>query len=152
MGLPNAKNPSPIIARSRLPLVWRKDPCEKFVLGLVDLTPNPLAISVGFEVIKIIHEKGFLEKVDNNARYLWNKLKEFEKKFNEIIEVRGAGFLLGIKTKSNHIEINELLQKNGLLCLTASENIIRIAPPLIIDISEIDVGLHIIEKTLADYK
>ena len=113
---------------------------------------NPLAISVGFEVIKIIHEKGFLETVDNNARYLWNKLKEFEKKFNEIIEVRGAGFLLGIKTKSNNTEINELLQKNGLLCLTASENIIRIAPPLIIDISEIDAGLHIIEKTLADYK
>ena len=113
---------------------------------------NPLAISVGFEVIKIIHEKGFLEKVDNNARYLWNKLKEFEKKFNEIIEVRGAGLLLGIKTKSNNIEINKLLQKNGLLCLTASENIIRIAPPLIIDISEIDAGLHIIDKTLADYK
>ena len=44
-------------------------------------------------------------------RYLWMKLKELEKKFDEILEVRGAGLLLGLKTKSNNLEINNLLTK-----------------------------------------
>ena len=70
-----------------------------------------------------------------------------EKEFDEIIEIRGAGFLLGIKTKSSNLKINKLLEKNGLLCVPASDNIIRLAPPLIINKNEIDEGLQIINKT-----
>ena len=111
---------------------------------------NHLAISVGIEVIKILLEKNFMSEVDKNARYLWKKLKQLECEFNEIIEVRGAGLLLGIKTKSNNLVINSLLSKNGLLCVPAGDNVIRLAPPLIINKSEIDEGLHIIKKTLSD--
>ena len=60
---------------------------------------NPLAIAVGTAVINEITSKGFLEKVDKVARYLWNKLIALQRDFDEIVEVRGAGLLLGIKTK-----------------------------------------------------
>ena len=113
---------------------------------------NPLAVSIGIEVIKMLTEKNFLKEVYNNSKYLWNKLKEFEKKYSEIIEVRGAGLLLGIKTKSSNIMINNLLLKNKLVCILADDNVIRIAPPLIITKQEIDEGLQIIEKTLIEYK
>ena len=108
---------------------------------------NPLAVSVGVEVINILLSKGFLNDVDKKARYLWSQLKNFEKKYDEIIEVRGAGLLLGIKTKSNNIKISNLFIENGLLCVPASDNIIRLAPPLIVSISEIDKALQIIDKT-----
>ena len=111
---------------------------------------NPLAVAVGIEVIKIITADGFLNSVDSNARLLWNKLKELEKKFDEIIEIRGAGYLLGIKTKSNNTEINNLFTKNGLLCVTAADNIIRISPPIIVNKKEINEALQIIEKTLKE--
>ena len=111
---------------------------------------NPLAVSVGIEVIKIMTEDGFLERVDKNSRYLWSKLKEFEKIYNEIIEVRGAGLLLGIKTKIENNKFNDLLTKNGLLCITASDNIVRLAPPLIVEKNEIDEALQIIEKTIKE--
>ena len=75
-------------------------------------------------------------------------LKELQKENNEILEVRGAGFLIGIKTKSNNLEINNILTKNGLLCVPAADNIIRLAPPLIISKNEINEGLQIIKKTL----
>ena len=82
------------------------------------------------------------------ARYFWKKLKHLEENCNEILEIRGAGLLLGIKTKSNNIKINEQLTKNGLLCLVAGDNIIRLAPPLIVKKNEINQALQIIEKTL----
>ena len=113
---------------------------------------NPLAISVGKEVIKILLEDNFLEKVDKKSRYIWKKLKELENNYAEILEVRGAGLLLGIKTKSNNLEINNLFAKNFLLCVPASDNIIRLAPPLTITEDEIDNGIHIIENTLNDIK
>jgi len=111
---------------------------------------NPLAISVGKEVIKILLEDNFLEKVDKKARYFWKKLKELQSNYEEIIEIRGAGLLLGIKTKSNNLEINNLLTKNFLLCVPAGDNIIRLAPPLTITEDEIDNGILIFEKTLKD--
>lgn len=112
---------------------------------------NPLAISVGKEVIKIMLEKGFFEKVDKVARYFWNQLKKLEKDYIEIIEIRGAGLLLGMKTKSNNIKINQLFTKNGLLCVPADDNIIRIAPPLIVTETEVDEAIKIIEKVLKDF-
>ena len=111
---------------------------------------NPLAISVGKEVIKILLEDNFLEKVDQKSRYLWRKLKELEKNYEEIVEIRGAGLLLGIKTKSSNLEINNLFTKNFLLCVPAGDNVIRLVPPLTVTENEIDSAIHIVEKTLKD--
>ena len=113
---------------------------------------NPLAMSVGLSVIKEIKTKGFLEKVDNVARYLWSKLEDLEKKFEEIEEIRGVGLLLGIKTKTNNIKINELLTKNGLLTVPASDNITRLAPPLILKNKDVDQAIEIIDKVFKDIK
>ena len=108
---------------------------------------NSLAVSVGLAVINEILKEGFLKKVDNISRYLWNKLKLLEKKFSNILEIRGAGLLLGIKTKTDHIEISNLLIKNGLLNVPAKDSTIRLAPPLIITEKEVDEALIILEKT-----
>ena len=99
---------------------------------------NPLAVAVGKAVIEEMMQKGFFEKVEKIARYLWNKLKLLEKNYNEIEEVRGAGLLLGIKTRKNNLEIIKLFTQNGLLTVPADDNIIRLAPPLIILKKEVD--------------
>ena len=111
---------------------------------------NPLAVAVGKAVIEEMMQKGFFEKVEKIARYLWNKLKLLEKNYNEIEEVRGAGLLLGIKTRKNNLEIIKFFTKNGLLTVPADDNIIRLAPPLIILKKEVDEAIDIIEKTLQE--
>ena len=109
---------------------------------------NPLAMSVGREVLKIISSKKFLKNVDNISRYFWEKLKKLEVDHDEIIEVRGAGLLLGIKTKQNNVIISNLLKKNKLLNVPAGDNVIRLAPPLIINKKLVDHAIDIIDKTL----
>ena len=113
---------------------------------------NPLATSVGIEVIKILLEKNFMKEIDSKARYLWFELQKIKKDYKEIIEVRGAGLLIGIKFKSNNFTINNLFQKNGLLCIPASDNVIRLAPPLVLTKKDIDKALQIIEKSLKELK
>jgi acetylornithine/N-succinyldiaminopimelate aminotransferase len=108
---------------------------------------NPLAISVGREVLKIISNKKFLKKVDYISRYLWKNLKKIEKKYDDIIEVRGAGLLLGIKTRQNNVMISNILKKNRLLSVPAADNVIRFAPPLIISKQHADEALNIINET-----
>ena len=108
---------------------------------------NPLAVSVGREVLKIISNKNFLKNVDLTARYLWNNLKKLEKKYDDILEIRGAGLLIGIKTKKNNVIISNLLKKNRLLSVPAGDNVIRLAPPLIITKKHVDEAVHIINET-----
>ena len=109
---------------------------------------NPLAMSVGREVLSIISDKKFLKNVDMISRYFWKKLKILEKKYNEIEDIRGAGLLLGIKTKQNNVMIADILKKNKLLSVPAADNIIRLAPPLIIKKQHVDEAINIIEDTL----
>ena len=111
---------------------------------------NPLAMSVGIEVIKIILEEGFLENVIKQSNYLWNGLKSIEAKYEGVTEIRGAGLLLGIQTKMNNEKISNKLIQNKLLCVPAADNIIRLAPPLIVSKKEIDKALQIIDLTFKE--
>ena len=109
---------------------------------------NSLAVSVGKAVIEEIISEGFLEKVYKVSNYLWDNLKSLQEQYDEILDVRGAGLLLGIKTKRNNQEISKFFSDEGLLTIPASDNIIRIAPPLIITENEVDKAIKIIKNVL----
>ena len=113
---------------------------------------NPLGISVGREVLKIISDKNFLKKVDFISRYLWKNLKKMQSSYNSIVEIRGAGLLLGIKIKQNNVMVSNILKKNRLLTVPAEDNVIRLAPPLIINKKHADEALTIINKTFKNLK
>jgi len=108
---------------------------------------NPLAVSVGREVLRIISNQKFLKNVGSIARYLWKNLKKLEDCHDEIVEVRGAGLLLGIKTKQNNVRISNILKNNRLLTVPAGDNVIRLAPPLIISKKHVDDAINIIDET-----
>tara|TARA_B100002051_G_C16678429_1_gene608395 strand:- start:74 stop:1252 length:1179 start_codon:yes stop_codon:yes gene_type:complete len=111
---------------------------------------NPLSVAVGKEVLKIINTDNFLSNVDKVARYFWHQLNKLMEIYEEIVEVRGAGLLLGIKTKSENIKISTALINNKLLNVPASDNVIRFSPPLIISFVEVDEAINIIDKTLKE--
>ena len=108
---------------------------------------NPLAIAIGREVLKIISNKKFLTHVDFISRYLWKNLKQLHNNYEEILDIRGAGLLLGIKTKQNNVMISNKLKKNKLLTVPAGDNVIRLAPPLIINKLHVDQAIKILDQT-----
>ena len=108
---------------------------------------NPLATSVGNAVLDIILEKDFLKNVVDVGEYFSSELEKIKNKYPEVIEeVRGKGLLKGIKLKKENTEfLNELFQEK-LLAVKASDNVVRLLPPLIVTKDEINKAVSIIEK------
>ena len=113
---------------------------------------NPLAMSIGNAVLDIILEKGFLEKVQEIGSYFEEQLKKLQKQYSNIItDVRGKGLLRGIQIKGDSVKFLDQLFKNKMLGVKASDNVIRLLPPLIVTKKEIDEAITIIEKTIKEF-
>ena len=113
---------------------------------------NPLAMSIGNKVVDEITKKGFLNKVKKLSTYFIKNLNKLKNKYPNIIsEIRGKGFLIGIKLKINQQYFIENLFKQQLLTIKASENVVRILPPLNVKKSEINKALKIIDNVCSKY-
>jgi len=109
---------------------------------------NPLAMSVGNAVLDVVLEKDFLKRVREKSKYFYDGLSNLKKNYPKIIsEVRGVGFILGLKLLSDNNEFLERLMDNKMLAVKASENVIRLFPPLTVEKKEIDEALNKLEKT-----
>ena len=114
---------------------------------------NPLAMSVGNAVMDQILKKNFLMNVRHLSRYFIKELKIIKKKYPNIIsEVRGIGYLIGLKLNVDQTKFIEYLTQNKLLTIRAAENVVRILPPLNVKKSELDMALKIINKVCLNYK
>ena len=113
---------------------------------------NPISMVVASTVMDIIHKKSFLNKVKRNSNYFHNKLDDLKNKFPQIIkEIRGRGFLIGIQLYKDQSKFIRKLMNERLLTIRASENVIRILPPLNVKKTELDQALKILNKVCADY-
>ena len=63
--------------------------------------------------------------------------------------VRGAGLLLGLRCRVPNTELQAALRDEGLLAVTAGDNVLRMAPPLNIGKAEVDEALAILERVSA---
>ena len=113
---------------------------------------NPLACTAGKTVLNKLLEKGVLENVQTQGKYLKDKLIELKVKFEMIIDVRGYGLMLGMELNCSVKNIVVESMNKGLLLLGAGENVLRFVPPLIIGKSEIDEGLEILEGVLQQFQ
>ena len=94
---------------------------------------NPLGCAVARESLRVIREEKLVENAAERGQSFMEKLRNVRSR--HIKEVRGRGLLIGIEL---HAEAGgarrfcEELMKQGLLCKETHENVIRLAPPLII--------------------
>ena len=99
---------------------------------------NPLACAAGNCVINQITEKDLLSNASEVSSYLFSELTKLQDKYNSIVSVRGKGLLIGIEFREgiSAAGMREQLFKNDMLVSAIGRSTIRIAPPLIISISE----------------
>ena len=114
---------------------------------------NPLAMSIGNAVLDKILKKDFLRNVRKNSLFFIKELKMIQKDYPKIIkEVRGLGLLLGLQLFNDQTKFINKLMENNMLTIKASENVVRILPPLNVNKKEINLALKIIRKVCKDIK
>ena len=109
---------------------------------------NPLACAVGCEVMNNVLEDGFLENVEMMSRYFSQKMLGLLSEFPSVFEeLRGSGLMLGLKTKIENISFTNEAFNQNLLLAPASDNVVRILPPLNITKQEVDYVVKLLRKT-----
>jgi len=107
---------------------------------------GPLTCAAGLYTLERIADPDFLAAVTHKSKLLLDGLKKLSSA--AIVETRGKGLLIGVELSFPVKPVLDLALENGLIVLSAGENVLRICPPLTITEEEISSGLSILEKTL----
>lgn len=107
---------------------------------------NPLAMAVGNAVLDLMLADGFLERVREASRNLNQKLAGVSGNHPDVFDgVQGEGLLLGLKCKPPVGDVMNMAAKHGLLSVQAGNNVLRLAPPLIITDEDINEAIERLE-------
>lgn len=108
---------------------------------------NPLASAVSIAALDVLIDEDLAERANELGHYF---ITELQKINNPVIkEVRGKGLFIGMELTEHARPYCEALMKKGLLCKETHDNVIRFAPPLIIEKEELNWALERIKEVLA---
>ena len=129
---------------------------EKFAKALVPGTHgttyggNPLACTAGNAVLDVILAPGFIDDVERKGRKLGEALTQVAKDFPTVfVDARGMGLLRGLKCVVPQGTVQAACTAEGLMAITAGENVLRLAPPLVVTDSDIDQGVAMLRAAAA---
>lgn len=109
---------------------------------------TPLATAAALEVVNIISEKSFLDRVCATGRYFMDKLEKLKEKHPRVKDVRGKGLLIGLEVDKDAAFFVAELMKKGFIINGIQDKVLRFAPPLIIEEKEIDSLVEALDSLL----
>jgi len=111
---------------------------------------NPLGCAVARAALKVITDENLVGRSAELGDYFMAGLRAIESP--HVREVRGRGLLIGVEIKRESGPARpycEKLRDLGILCKETHEQVIRFAPPLVIEKQDIDWILERVKKVLA---
>lgn len=120
---------------------------------------NPVACEAAIATIELV-EDHLMQNATEVGGYLTQQMRNMMERHRLIGDVRGVGLMIGIEfvrdrvTKEKAREETDLIVQKafqkGLLLLGCGENMIRLAPPLVVDKEDADKALTILDEVLTD--
>ena len=110
---------------------------------------NPLGAAIARAALKVIVEENLIQNAAQMGEYFMDQLAEIPSR--HVKEVRGKGLLIGVELKpeaGGARRFAEALKEQGLLVKETHQNVIRFAPPLIIDRETLDWAIPRIRTVL----
>jgi predicted acetylornithine/succinylornithine family transaminase len=109
---------------------------------------GPLVCRAAEVVFDRVSQPAFLQQVAENGERLRGLLADMASP--HVVDVRGAGLLVGVELDTAAAPVMAAARERGLLIINAGENVIRLAPPLIVGPDEIDTAVGILRACLAE--
>ncbi|HIG22352.1 aspartate aminotransferase family protein [Henriciella sp.] len=114
---------------------------------------NPLAMAVGNAVWDIISDEAFLAEVRRVSGTVSQGLKSLADSHPDKVEgVTGKGLLTGLKLKSAPKPVQNACREKGLLVGVAGNNVLRLAPPLIIEDGDVRKAVSVMDEALSEWE
>ncbi len=106
---------------------------------------NPMGCAIGNAVLDRVLEPGFLEHADEMGKLLAWHLQQMAQRFPRyVVETRGKGLIAGLKITPPVRDFVARLREHKLLAVAASDNVLRLLPPLIVTKAEIEEAMDTI--------
>lgn len=117
---------------------------------------NPVAAAVSTAALEVIKEENLAQNAQELGELFREELNKFIPTCDLVVKVRGKGLLNAIvindtEESSTAWDICMALKENGLLAKPTHGNIIRFAPPLVMNREQLMDCVSIIVKTLRDF-
>ncbi len=113
---------------------------------------NALVCAAAVAVIEAIEQEKLLENAALLGQYTMDKLEQLKQKHNIIDSVRGIGFMIGVQLTGPGAEIVNKCLENGLRINCTQGTVLRFMPPMIVNKSQIDQAVDILDKVLTERK
>ncbi len=97
---------------------------------------NPLGCAVARAALRVLRDESLVERTPALGEYFMSLLRQIDSPV--IREVRGRGLWMAIELTTRARPYAEALARQGVLCKETHDTILRIAPPLVIERSDID--------------
>jgi acetylornithine/N-succinyldiaminopimelate aminotransferase len=108
---------------------------------------NPLACAAANAVLDVILAPGFLDAVVRKGKLLRDELSAVVAEYPSVFaELRGIGLILGLRCVVPVGEVQEACLAEGLLTITAGENVVRLIPPLVITEADCREAVEMIRR------
>lgn len=110
---------------------------------------NPLAAAVALEALSVLTEEGLVENARLMGDYFQDQLRKLGRE--TVRQVRGRGLLIGVELHTSAGRARpfcERLMEKGVLCKDTHDQVIRFAPPLVIQKADIDIALEAVAEVL----
>ena len=113
---------------------------------------NPLACAAGLAVLHIIDEEGLIDNARTLGDYLAVQLAALDARLSSTAGARGLGLLQGLVLADDVDPAATIaaIHAAGLLLTLAGGYVVRVSPSLNVTRDELDEGLSILAKVLAD--
>lgn len=116
---------------------------------------NPLACAVGCAAFDIINTPETMQNVLQQGKKLQAGLQELAESTGVFSQVRGQGLLLGCVMSAAYsgkaAQLMQLALQHGLLVLVAGNNVLRLAPSLLLSDADLQAGLQRLKAAITAF-
>jgi acetylornithine/N-succinyldiaminopimelate aminotransferase len=110
-------------------------------------------MAAGNAVLDIMLAQGFLERVRDMAGYMQQQLSMLLAQHPGVIaEIRGTGMMIGLKMHVPNAAFVAKLREKRMLAVGATENVVRLLPPLTVDESHIREAIAALSDACSSFE
>ncbi len=113
---------------------------------------NPFVCTAVQSVFELIEKENILQHVQEISQYLIEQLDDIVEEFDIVETRRGLGLMQGLVFKQDVKPIVKRLLADGVIVVTAGNDVLRMLPPFIIELQHVDEYIKKLRNILNDLK